>query len=413
MTSMKKRRVKLYKTLSTENFPEGVPSVSKRAVKWIGSVFVLLMMSFMSPAFANNEQPHEIQPGQLSHLELRVTIGGGGELSPAFSPDVTHYTAWVQSDIDNVQVIATAREGAEVTISGAPVNRGFGNVAGYRLEVGMNELIITVHDDGVVGTYTISIEREDIMPVVNKFQHFTYQDPTTGVDMAYSLFVPEDYDPNRSYPLVFFLHGNGERGYNDQAHLIANQGATIWAKPEEQAVRPAFVLAPQAPRENLSPQGENLDGVWTNPIFGDPYTPTKYLITAYNILQKVMEEYNIDEKRIYATGISMGGFGTWAINIHYPDLFAAMVPVVSFGDPVGAAEKLVDKPIWHFAAEADFVIDINAVRAVNQALIDAGGSPRYTEYPASAYIYPMAHFAWVPAYANVEMREWLFEQVKP
>lgn len=385
--------------------------MTKRGRICIGSVLILVMMAFMSPAFA--QQP-PVEPGQLIHLELQVTIGGGGELSPAFSPDVTHYTAWVQSDIDNVRVIATAREGAEVTISGAPVNRDFfGNVAGYRLEVGQNELVITVNDNGVTGTYTVTIEREDIMPVVNKFQHFTYQDSTTGVDMAYSLFVPEDYDPSRSYPLVFFLHGNGERGYDDQIHLIANQGATIWAKPEEQAKRPAFVLAPQVPLENLSPQGENLDGVWTNPIHGDPYTPTKYLITAYNILQKVMEEYNIDEKRLYSTGISMGGFGTWAMNIHYPDLFAAMVPVVSFGDPVGAAEKLVDKPIWQFVAEADFVIDINAARAVNQAIIDAGGSPRYTEYPASAYIYPMAHFAWVPAYANAEMREWLFEQVKP
>lgn len=386
----------------------------KRSRTSVGCVLVLMVVVFcMVPALANDNSP-ELQAGQLRHLELQVTIGGGGELSPAFSPDVTNYTAHVQSDIDNVRIIATAPEGAEVTITGTPENRDFfGNIAGNQLRVGPNEFTITVTEDGVTGTYTVTVEREDITPVVDKFLHLTYQDPTTGVDMAYSLFVPDDYDPNQSYPLVLFLHGNGERGYDNQIQLTANEGATVWAKPEEQAQRPAFVLAPQVPLENLSPSGENLDGVWTNPIHGAPYTPTKYLDTAYNILQNVLAEYNIDENRLYVTGISMGGFGTWAINIHYPDLFAAMVPVVSFGDPVGAAQNVIGKPIWQFVAAADFVVDINAARAVNQAIIDAGGTTRYTEYPANAYIYPIAHFAWVPAYANREMREWLFEQVKP
>jgi len=229
--------------------------------------------------------------------------------------------------------------------------------------------------------------------------------------MAYGLFVPDNYDPSQSYPLVFFLHGNGERGSDGKLHLTGNEGATVWAKPELQAKHPAFVLAPQSPIQNPDKDGNNRDGVWTNP--GDnPYTPTKNLDTAYHILQKVMSEYKIDNDRIYSTGISMGGFGTWAINIQHPDLFAAMVPVAAYGDPVGAGQVLANKPIWQFTAEADPVIAVDLVRATIKGVRDAGGNPKYTEYPKSAFFFPVAHFSWVPAYADAEMKEWMFAQSK-
>lgn len=95
----------------------------------------------------------------------------------------------------------------------------------------------------------------------------------------------------------------------------------------------------------------------------------------------------------------------------YPGKFAALVPICGGGDPAQAA-KLVNKPIWAFHAADDPIIPVSYSQNMIKAIKAAGGNPKYTEYPAGSYIKPVAHFVWVPAYANAEMREWLFQQVK-
>lgn len=244
-------------------------------------------------------------------------------------------------------------------------------------------------------SYTIE-SREDI---VNKFLKLQYN------HMPYRLYVPDNYDPNRSYPLVLFLHGGGERGTDNEKHLLANDGAIVWAKPENQAKHPAFVLAPQA---RATPDGGfgltrdsnnelNLDRV---------FQFSEDLGTAYEILQQVRSEYNIDSRRLYSTGLSQGGFGTFNLNIAYPDLFAAMVPIAAGGDPE-KADRIVDKPMWVFHAADDTVIPVSYSRNIVAAIKANGGDPIYTEYPTGG------HASWEPAYANQEMIDWMFKQVKP
>ena len=273
----------------------------------------------------------------------------------------------------------------------------------YSLEVGNNifEIVVTSKTNSSMA-YTLVVVREDIQPIIDKFQRLTYTDPQTGVTLAYNLFVPDNYDPNKSYPLVLFMHGAGERGNDSLSVLTENQGATIWAKDAEQAKRPCFILAPQCPK---------IKG-WTSLMtrgWGDPFKPTNELGAVYTLLQKTIASYSIDKKCLYCTGVSMGGFGSWALNILYPDLFAAVVPVCSFADNT-LVSKLTKKPIWFFAAEKDPLIKINKVRETVNALKSAGSNLKYTEYPTGSYFRPMAHFSWVPAYANEEMREWLFSQ---
>jgi len=140
-----------------------------------------------------------------------------------------------------------------------------------------------------------------------------------------------------------------------------------------------------------------------------PFEPQDQLVTAYNILQKVKGEYNIDRKRIYITGLSMGGFGTFSLAIAHPTEFAALVPICGGGDPAKLA-SISKIPIWIFHAQEDPVIPVHMSRDSVKALEDAGGTPKYTEYPAGTYFFPSAHYSWVPAYANTEMRDWLFNQ---
>lgn len=242
------------------------------------------------------------------------------------------------------------------------------------------------------------VNREEI---ANQFLEFTYD------YMPYRLYIPENYNPSTSYPLVLFLHGGGERGQDNEKQLLGSDGAVIWAAPETQAKREAFVLAPQA--------RDNYDGGFTVTRNNDNivnlskvFEFSKDLDTAYEILQQVLNEYHIDTNRIYSTGLSQGGYGTFNLNIAYPDLFAAMVPIAGGGDPE-MVEVLKDKPIWAFHAEDDSVIPVEHTRDAIQAIKEAGGNPVYTEYSEEL---GYDHASWEAAYDNEEMIEWMFQQKK-
>ncbi len=353
---------------------------------------------------------------RLRGLDVRVTAGSAGPLSPAFSESRFDYTVDVQSDIGEAAIVPRAQDSSTPRIS---IN---GKVASsaepltVRLAVGDNPVKVEIQDRaGGKAVYTVTIRREDIKPVADTFKKLSYRDPATGMTMAYRLFVPKGYDPSRSYPLVLFLHGAGESGSDNEAQLRANQGATVWAKPDEQARHPCFVLALQNPidPEATSPGPFGRMG-WTTLMregFSDPFRSEPSLETAHAVLQKVMTDYNVDRRRVYATGLSMGGFGVFAMNVDHPDTFAAIVGICGGLDPAKAA-VLADKPIWVFHAAEDPIVAVRFSRDTVNALRDAGGKPRYTEYGKEVYIAPTAHQCWIPTYASAEMRDWLFAQSK-
>jgi predicted peptidase len=269
---------------------------------------------------------------------------------------------------------------------------------------------------GGTTTYAISVVREDIRPVVARFRSLSFADPRTGVRIGYRLFVPDGYDRSVSWPLVLFLHGAGESGGDNDTQLFANQGATAWAKPAEQALRPCFVLAPQNPRAPGTGPFHPYGGKgWTTLLrkgFGEPYEPEPALLGVYDLLESMMAEFSIDRERVYATGLSMGGFGVFALAAAHPETFAGIVSVCGGLDP-SRASALAHLPIWLFHAAEDPVVAVRFSRETVKALADAGGSPRYTEYPeGTCFIGSTPHYSWVPAYADAGMREWLFEQRK-
>jgi len=359
------------------------------------------MIMLGNVVFAEDDNDKEI-------WNITLTATGGLTLQPDFSPEQTTYTTKVSSDIGNVVVRALPTvPSTAVTINDAKV----GYAADYNvpLIVGENNVVITAAaKDGRAKTYIIKINREDIRSVTSKFLKLDYVDPLTGQHMPYRLYVPDNYDSKKSYPLVLFLHGGGERGMDNEAQLTANQGATIWAKPEEQDKHPCFVLAPQA-RLDYDGGFAITRNFQNNMNLKKVFEISKDLKMAVKILNTVMDQYNVDKKRIYSTGVSQGGFGVWTLNKEYPDLFAAMVPICGGGDPAFAS-RFKTKPIWAFHAANDPIICVNYTRNMIQAIKLAGGKPRYTEYPAGTFIKPVEHFSWVLAYQDAEMRDWLFQQ---
>ena len=287
-----------------------------------------------------------------------------------------------------------------------------GKAANVSIAVGDNTLHVVVRGgDRSTTAYTVHVNRENMQPVVDQFLKLSYKDAATGITMGYRLFVPTDYDSAKSYPLVFFLDGAGSRGSDNEIQLTGTQGATVWATPEEQAKRPCLVLAPQCPSDRT---GTYDTMGWTSLMSKgprDPYTSRPELETAFRILQEVMGKYSIDRNRVYGTGLSMGGFGMWATAIAHPDIFAALVEESGGGDPANLS-RVAKIPTWIFHAVKDPTIPISFARSTVGALTKAGGAPKYTEYPEDATFYPNAHSSWVPAYANAEMRDWLFQQSK-
>lgn len=368
---------------------------------------ILMTALMVSPVFA--------APAQDGLKSLILMATGGAPLSPDFASGTLRYKVAVQSDIASLEVRTTVIKADSIVslaVNGKVPDAKTPNLAA--LTVGKNTLVVTVSDKNSkpAASYTIEVFREDIAPVVNQFLKLTFTDPSTGVVMPYRLFVPEGYEPTKSYPLVVFLHGGGERGDDNEKTLTANQGGTVWAKPEEQAKHPCFVLVPQA--HNVWDGGFGVTRGPDNQInLSNIFTYATDLTTAQGVLDTVLAQYpGIDRKRLYLTGVSQGGIGTWNWNSAKPDLFAAMVPVCGAGDP-SLAPVLVKKPIWAFHAADDPIIPVKLDRADISALWAVGGNPRYTEYAPGTYIFPIAHFSWVLAYQNAEMREWLFQQRLP
>ncbi len=138
--------------------------------------------------------------------------------------------------------------------------------------------------------------------IVDNFRQLEFRDRRTGDTLKYNLFVPEDYDPKRSYPLVLFMHDAGATSNDPLTTLRQGLGAVVWASPEDQAKRPCFVLAPQ----------------YASPTVDDQSHANSLLDTTVNLVNVIATQYSIDRRRLYATGQSGGAMMSIAMNISIP-----------------------------------------------------------------------------------------------
>ncbi|MDU8885281.1 prolyl oligopeptidase family serine peptidase [Yeosuana sp. MJ-SS3] len=227
--------------------------------------------------------------------------------------------------------------------------------------------------------------------------HFSYEEyiNSDGEILKYRQMV-SDYAFDTKYPLVIFLHGSGERGSDNEAQL--KWGVKNFATSENMKLHPSFVIAPQCPQDMSwgNFQGED---VLLQP---KPTKPMKLLI---ELVHEVINNLPIDTNRIYITGLSMGGFGTFDAISRYPDLFAAAVPVCGGGD-VTKATSIAHIPMWIFHGAKDDTVDPVLSQKMIAALTKAGAHPGFTQYPE------VGHFSWIAAYSDTMMMEWLFNQRK-
>ena len=239
---------------------------------------------------------------------------------------------------------------------------------------------------------TVKAARAEFIPKV-----FTDE---KGEKLKYQLLKPVRTSAlaDSALPLVVFLHGAGERGADNEAQL--KWGAWLFATDAMQENFPAYVIAPQCPADDswAAYMSEDME-----PKLYDE--PTRALGLALKLVDHMVENHNVDESRIYVTGMSMGGMGTWEMVMRRPERFAAAAPVCGAGDPSAAVmEKLAEKPIWIWHGGEDQVVKPEFSREMYEALREAGGKPGYTEYPG------VNHFSWIPAYRDQQLFEWMFRQ---
>lgn len=221
-----------------------------------------------------------------------------------------------------------------------------------------------------------------------------------GQSYHYQVYVPADYTSQPSWPAILFLHGAGERGSDGLLQTNVGLAPAIRQNPSRY---PAIVVFPQVPR----------DSQWVG-------VPADMAVAA---LQQTMREFHVDPKRVYLTGLSMGGHGTWYVAYRHPELFAAVVPICGWirdfpqfrgSQPVVAGDsaqvmpllvqKLSKTPIWIFHGEVDQVVNVNGSREPAAALKAAGADVRYTE------MLGLNHNSWDAAYGSDEFVKWLFAQ---
>jgi predicted peptidase len=202
--------------------------------------------------------------------------------------------------------------------------------------------------------------------------------------LAYWLFLPSGYGgpppTHRKWPLLLFLHGAGERG--DNLTLVKAHGPPRLV--DERPDFPFVLASPQCPSD-----------LW----WDDDRLQAQLL----RLIDTLVAELAIDERRICLTGLSMGGYGVWKLATLAPERFAALAPICGGGDPE-QAHKLTKLPIWAFHGALDEVVPQQETIAMIDALRAAGGSPRLTIYP------DVAHHSWTPAYDTPELYEWLLAQ---
>jgi predicted peptidase len=220
-----------------------------------------------------------------------------------------------------------------------------------------------------------------------------------GDTLNYRQLYP-DSDTLRKYPLVIFLHGSGERGNDNEAQL--KWGVMNFATDQNMMLHPALVIAPQCPEKmswsNFS-RDKNSTQMQLQP------TPTRPMELLIGLIHQVIKTMPVDSNRIYITGLSMGGFGTYDAIERYPELFAAAIPVCGGGD-VSKVASIAHIPIWIVLGSEDPAVNPLYSLDMLQALTKAGAHPGFTQYPE------VGHFSWLGAYSDPLIMEWLFRQHK-
>lgn len=226
---------------------------------------------------------------------------------------------------------------------------------------------------------------------------------SNGDTMPYRLLLPENYDAAKKYPLVFFLHGAGEKGNDNEKQLV--HGAKLFLSEEYRKDYPALVVFPQCAQNSF----------WSNVAFSQDQDgkrkfdfltegdPTKAMVLAQGLLNQLLGSYSIQRKQVYTGGLSMGGMGAFELVRRNPALFAAAIPICGGANPATAAQ-LKKTSWWIFHGAKDDVVPPVLSQQMYESLLKVKAKVKFTLYPEAN------HNSWDAAFAEKELMPWLFAQ---
>jgi len=233
-----------------------------------------------------------------------------------------------------------------------------------------------------------------------QFQPTYYQQG--GEQMPYQIRFPKDYDAEKQYPLLLFLHGAGERGNDNQRQLTFIQSFLENNQIDEYQ---SIVILPQCP-ENSYWSNVKQTTINSKRFFQFDYTndPSQAMNLLLSLLDDWLDSGKIDPQRVYVGGLSMGGMGTFELLYRRPNLFAAAFPICGGGDVNCLKDQTKGTAIWIFHGAEDEVVSVSFSQEMYAALLESGADVRYSEYEG------VGHNSWDSAFAEKSLLEWIFNQ---
>ena len=221
-----------------------------------------------------------------------------------------------------------------------------------------------------------------------------------GKTLPYRILYPANYDKTKKYPLLLFLHGAGERGKDNEKQLA--WGSKLFITDENRKNFPAIVVFPQCPEESFWAVTK-IDRSTTPLKIEFDYTaePNWPLAAANELVKKISKEESVDKSRIYISGLSMGGMGTFESVYRYPDIYAAALPICGGGDVNHYDKRVAKVPFWVFHGAADAVVNVKLSQEMVEKLKSLKAEVRYSEYPG------VNHDSWKNAFAEPDYLSWI------
>lgn len=381
-------------------------------------------------AYENSSSPDASSGGGPGMGGGAPGMGGGGPESDAEGTDAT------PPDAEGTDAAAPD---AGDTDALAPQADAAGESTGAAMQFNQEETIkepitvsvtqigdIAASDGSVCGASDTVVESTEIINlVVEDFEQYEYTDPETGNTIPYNLYLPEDYDESKTYPLIMFVADSSANSDTVTDALTQGNGGTIWATAYEQAKHECIVLVPQYTNTLISSIGA---------LTEDTNEWSEGLTLVSNLLFDIIDEYSVDENRIYGTGQSQGCMTTIAISDKYPDLFAAQYLVAGQWN-TEEMSVMKDDNLWITVSEGD----TKAYPGMNEAtanwtslgtsvatsemwdstvsdeefdelvasMLEQNCTINYTVFESGNHMY-----TWTVAYNIEGIRDWLFAQSK-
>jgi len=241
-------------------------------------------------------------------------------------------------------------------------------------------------------------------PALAPFEKREY-DFAEGKKLPYRILYPENYDKTKKYPLLLLLHGGGERGNDNEKQLV--HGAKLFLKEENRKKFPAIIVAPQCPEDTYW-ASVKIDRT-KQPFaieFDYSAAPNWPLTAANELVKKMINEEAVDKSRVYITGLSMGGMGTFESVYRYPDLYAAALPVCGGANVNKYDKRMTKTAFWIFHGAADPVVDVKLSREMVDKLKSLKAEVKYSEYPG------VSHNSWDNAFAEKDYLSWMLAHKK-